>query len=68
MAKDNRFSLGCAFLEASLRQELSSRFGEDCSDREITFADMALLNSDLGAGDGHLTLHGTGLICFRCPS
>lgn len=58
MAKDNRFSLGCAFLEASLRQELSSRFGEDCSDREITLADMALLNSDLGAGDGHLTLHG----------
>ena len=58
MAKDNRFSLGCAFLEASLRQELSSRFGEDCSDREITLADMVLLNSDLGAGDGHLTLHG----------
>jgi len=58
MAKNNRFSLECPFLELSLRQELSARFGGDYSDREITLADMALLNSDLGAGDGHLTLHG----------
>ena len=58
MAKDNRFSLECPFLELSLRQELSVRFSEDCSDREITLADMARINSDLGAGDGHLTLHG----------
>ena len=59
MGKDNRFSLECPFLEASLRKEFSARFGEDCSDREITLADMSPLNSDLGAGDGHLTLHGS---------
>ena len=58
MAKDNQFSFECPFLEASLRQELSSRFGERFRDREITLADMARLNSDLGAEDGNLTLHG----------
>ncbi len=58
MAKDNQFSFECPFLEASLRQEFSSRFSEGFRDREITLADMARLNSDLGAEDGHLTLHG----------
>ena len=58
MAKDNQFSFECPFLEASLRQEFSSRFSEGFRDREITLADMARLNSDLGAEDGHLTLNG----------
>ena len=58
MAKDNQFSFECPFLESSLRQEFSSRFGEGFRDREITLADMLRLNSDLGAEDGRLTLHG----------
>ena len=58
MAKDNRLAFECSHLETAIRQELSSRFGEDCSDREITLADMARLNSELGAEDGRLTLHG----------
>lgn len=58
MPKDNRLTLECSHLETAIRQELSSRFGEDCSDREITLADMARLNSALGAEDSHMTLHG----------
>jgi len=58
MAKDNRLAFECSHLETAIRQELSSRFGEDCSDREITLPDMARLNSELGAEDGRLTLHG----------
>ena len=58
MAKDNRFAFECPHLEAAIRQELSSRFVWDLNTREITLSDMARLNADLGAEDGHLTLHG----------
>ena len=58
MAKDNRFSFECPHLEASLRLELSSRFGGDFSDQELSMSDMARLNLFIGAEDGHLTLHG----------
>jgi len=58
MAKDNWVSFECPYLEASIRQELSSRFGWDSNVREITLQDMAQLNSDLDAEDGNLTLHG----------
>ena len=58
MAKDNRLTFECPFLESSLRQELSSRFGWDSNVREITLQDMAQLNLDLNAEDGRLTLHG----------
>ena len=58
MAKDNQFSFECPHLEASLRLEFSSRFGEGFGDNEIILSDMARLNSNLGAEDGHLALHG----------
>ena len=46
----------CPYLEASLRQEFSSRFGEYSNVQEITLADMARLNSDLGGEDGNLKI------------
>ena len=58
MTIDNPFLFECHYLEASLRQEFSSRFGEYSNDQEITLADMARLNSDLAGEDGDLTLHG----------
>lgn len=58
MTIDNPIPFECHYLEASLRQEFSSRFGEYSNDQEITLADMARLNSELGGEDGHLTLHG----------
>lgn len=58
MAKDNRFTFECPHLEAAIRQECSSRFGEYSNDQEITLQDMARLNSALGADDGHLCLNG----------
>ena len=58
MTIDHPIPFECPYLEASLRQEFSSRFGEYSNDQEITLADMARLNSDLGGEDGNLTLHG----------
>jgi hypothetical protein len=58
MEKDNRVSFECPHLEVAIRQEFSSRLGEYSNDQEITLADMARLNSDLGGEDGHLTLPG----------
>ena len=58
MTIDHPIPFECHYLEASLRQEFSSRFGEYSNDQEITLVDMARLNSDLGGEDGKLTLHG----------
>ena len=58
MAKDDNLTFECSHFETAIRQELSSRFREGFNDREVTLPDMARLNSELDAEDGHLTLHG----------